>query len=111
MYGSQFGPLIHILKTLSGYPFFNAELKLGKSNKSNNPGMEVQFKRAFKTVIFCHQKKEYKSRHPTKNFIQPLIQVCNSYVNPLFQTQHSLYSVALCFPKNISTPRSGSTKW
>ena len=92
MYGSEFVPSIHILKILSGYPFFNSELKLGKSNKSNNPGMEVQFKRAFKTCYFLSPKKGIQKQTPHKKFYStPNTSVQQLPQSPISNTTLSLF--------------------
>ena len=98
-------------KSLSAYLFLDYIPKLGKPKEFIE--MKVQVKRAFKNwfLVMKTTATVPKQTDSVWNFLIPLIPVGNSYLNPLFQNQHPLYSVAPFFPKNMLNPRSGLRKW
>ena len=104
---------LDIHKSLSAYLFLNSGPKLGRPKELIL--MEVQVKRVFKRYSFFYHNNNNinntKADGPFMKFVQPLIRVCNSYFNPVFQNQHPLYSAAPFFPKNIWILMSGSIKW
>ena len=94
----------HVNNSLSVYFFLYSEL--------NNEGMTVQVKRVFKTYFFFffHQTTIREQTSFALNFLQPSIQVCwGSYI-PVSKRTPPFFA-ASSFSKNVSTLKSGSTKW
>ena len=74
----------HIKNSLSVYLFLDSEPQLGKSKESNNQGMKLQVKRAFKSYSFLLIKIQTDSAW---NWPQLQILVCSNCLNPLLQNQ------------------------
>ena len=76
----------------------------------NSQGMVSYVKNALKVICFCLQINNKKKRGSKWNFPQPEYK-CAEVPQSLNSELTLLFSCCLLFVKNISVPRSRSTKW
>ena len=104
-------PSRRINKRYSVYLFFDSELQLGKSKESINQRIKLRVTKDFKSFPFWStKKKQPKSRQALNEIFFNLQQCAAGASLPYFKINARFILLAL-FSKNISTLRSGSTKW